>query len=158
MENIKYSQEKIDEFWKKFLNETNRDKDTKYLDAFHFELTEKWANELLRLVLIGQKKATASSLRGYEIEGERIPKVGDLSIVTDWEGIPRCVIETTKITIIPFSEMTYDICKREGEDDTLESWVKGHTNFFTEEAKQLGYEFTSDMPVIFEDFEVVYQV
>ncbi len=157
MENAKYSQEKIDEFWKRFLNETNRDKESKYLDAFYFELTEKWANELLRLVLIGQKKATASSLHAYEIEGERMPQVGDLSIVTDWEGVPRCVIETTQITIIPFSEMTYDVCKREGEDDTLESWVKGHTKFFTEEGKQLGYQFTPDMPVIFEDFEVVYQ-
>ena len=96
MDNIKYSKEKIDIFWKTFLEKTNRDKDTKYLDVFHFELTEKWANELLRLVLIGQKKATASSLRGYEIEGERIPQVGDLNIVTDWKGIPRCVIETTK--------------------------------------------------------------
>jgi uncharacterized protein YhfF len=158
MENIKNSKGKIDEFWKRFLKETNRDKDTKYLEAFHFELTENWANELLRLVLIGQKKATASSLRAYEIEGERMPHAGNLSIVTDWEGIPRCVIETTKIAILPFSEMTYDICKREGEDDTLESWVKGHTKFFTEEGKQLGYQFTPDMPMIFEDFEVVYKV
>lgn len=60
-------------------------------------------------------------------------------------------------TIIPFSDITYDICKREGEDDTLESWRAGHINFFKEEGKKLGYEFKNDMPVIFEDFEVVYQ-
>lgn len=158
MENEKYSQEKIDMFWKTFLRETNRNETTKCLEVFHFELTEKWANELLRLVLIGQKRATASSLLRYEIEGERIPQVGDLSIVTDWEGVPRCVIETTEITIIPFSDITYDICKREGEDDTLESWVEGHAHFFKEDGKQLGYEFNDDMLVVFEDFEVVYQV
>ena len=158
MENEKYSQEKIDVFWKAFLRETNRNETTKCLEVFHFELTEKWANELLRLVLIGQKRATASSLLKYEIGGERIPQVGDLSIVTDWEGVPRCVIETTAITINPFSDITYDICKREGEDDTLESWVKGHVHFFKEDGKQLGYEFSDDMPVVFEDFEVVYQV
>ncbi|WP_234117588.1 ASCH domain-containing protein [Clostridium hydrogenum] len=157
MENEKYSQEKIDMFWKAFLKKTNRDETTKYLEAFHFELTEKLANELLHLVLDGQKKATASSLCMYEIENESIPEVGDLSIVTDWEGVPRCIIETTNITIIPFSDITYDICKREGEDDTLESWIQGHTNFFREEGKQLGYEFSDDMPVVFEDFEVVYQ-
>ncbi|MDR7856746.1 ASCH domain-containing protein [Tissierella sp.] len=158
MENKKYSQEEIDIFWKKFLRETSRDETTRYLDVFHFELSEKWANELLRLVLIGQKKATASSLWGYEIEGDRIPEVGDLSIVTDWDGVPRCVIETTALTIIPFEDMTYDICKREGEDDSLESWREGHTRFFTSEGKDLGYEFKNNMPVIFEDFEVVYQV
>ena len=83
MENRKHSQENIDMFWNRFLKESNRIETTKYLDIFNFELTRKWANELLRLVLIGQKKATSSSLWGYEIEGENIPKVGDLSIVTD---------------------------------------------------------------------------
>lgn len=158
MQNKKYSQEKINIFWDAFLSETSRDETTKYLDVFHFELTEKWANELLRLVLIGQKKATASSLWAYEIEGERIPEVGDLSIVTDWEGGPKCVIETIAVTIIPFSDITYDICKREGEDDTLESWREGHIHFFKEEGNEIGYEFRDDMPVIFEDFKVVYQV
>lgn len=158
MENQEYSQEKIDIFWKAFLNVTGRSETTEYLDIFHFELTEKWANELLRLVLIGQKKATASSLWGYELEGEDIPKVGDLSIVTDWEGVPRCVIETTQVTVIPFSDITYDICKREGEDDTLESWRAGHIRYFKAEGNKIGYTFSDDMPVIFEDFEVVYQV
>lgn len=158
MENGKYSKEKIDIFWKQFLMKTGRNENSKYLDVFHFELTEKFANELLRLVLIGQKKATASSLLSYEMEGERLPVVGDLSIVTDWEGVPKCVIETTVITIIPFSDITYDICKREGEDDTLESWRTGHIHFFKEEGKELGYEFTENMPVVFEDFEVVYKV
>ena len=158
MENENYSQEKIDIFWEAFLMETSRSKTTKYLEVFHFELIEKWANELLRLVLIGQKKGTASSLWGHEIEGESIPEVGDLSIVTDWEGVPRCVIETIAVTIIPFSDITYDICKREGEDDTLESWSAGHIHFFKEEGNELGYEFSDDMPVIFEDFEVVYQI
>ena len=158
MENRKYSQESIDMFWNRFLKESNRIETTKYLDVFHFELTKKWANELLRLVLIGQKKATSSSLWGYEIEGENIPKVGDLSIVTDWEGVPRCVIKTVDVTVIPFSDMTYDICKREGEDDTLASWNVGHIRYFKEEGNELGYEFSDDMPVVFEDFEVVYQI
>lgn len=151
-------QKLVDLFWKKFLVETNQNETTKYIDVFHFELTEKLANELLQLVLIGQKKATASSLLAYEIEGTRVPEVGDLSIVTDWEGYPKCVIQTTEVTIIPFKKVTYDICKREGEDDTLESWQKGHERFYRAEGKALGYEFTEHMPVVFEDFEVVYKV
>lgn len=146
----------INKFWENFLLKTNRDKDTKYIDCFHFELTEKWANELLRLVLIGQKQATSSSLLAYQIEGDRIPKVGDLSIVTDWEGIPKCVIETTNVIITPFKDITFDICKREGEDDNLESWRKGHISFFSSEGNELGYTFTEDMPVIFEDFKMVF--
>lgn len=146
----------INTFWENFLLKTNRDKDIKYIDSFHFELTERWANELLRLVLIGQKQATSSSLLTYQIGGDRIPQVGDLSIVTDWEVIPKCVIETTNVMIIPFKEITFDICKLEWEDDNLESWREGHINFFSREGKELGYTFTEDMPVIFENFKMVF--
>ena len=147
----------IEDFWHRFLIEKRLSPDSTYFDCFHFELTEKWAEELLRLVLIGKKKATASSLYAFEKENLRLPEVGDFSIVTNWAGEPKCVIQTSKVRILPFREMTYDICKLEGEDDTLASWQRGHQRFFTEEGKELGYEFTEDRPVVFEEFEVVYQ-
>lgn len=148
---------KIDDFWNEFLSNSNLDKETTYIEDFHFELTEKLANELLRLVLIGQKIATSSSLLAYEIYGDNIPSLGHFSIVTDWYGNPRCVIKTTGIRIIPFNEITFDICKLEGEDDNLESWRKGHKNFFESEGRKLGYSFTEDMLVVFEEFQVVYK-
>ena len=148
---------KIDTFWKRFLKGTGRDEDTPYFEAFHFELTEKLANELLELVLSGKKKATASSLKSFELDNSPLPKAGDLSIVTDFHGEPKCVIETTALTLIPFKDMTYDICKREGEDDTLESWKKGHRHFYEEEGRLLGYTFTEDLMIVFEDFEMIYQ-
>ena len=147
----------IEDFWHRFLIEKRLSPDSTYFDCFHFELTEKWAEELLRLVLLGKKKATASSLYAFEKENLRLPEVGDFSIVTNWAGEPKCVIQTSKVRILPFREMTYDICKLEGEDDTLASWQRGHQRFFTEEGKELGYEFTEDLPVVFEEFEVVYQ-
>ena len=71
--------------------------------------------------------------------------------------VPKCVIETTNVRILPFKDITYDICRLEGEDDSLESWRKGYISFFKEEGKELGYEFSEEMPVVFEEFEVVYQ-
>lgn len=125
------------------------------LEKWHFELTEGACNYLLDLVLKGQKKATASSVLGYQIEGEEIPKEGNLSVITDWDGNPKCVIKTTRVRIIPYKDITFDIAKLEGEDDTLESWRKNHKKFFTEEGKELGYKFSEEMEVIFEEFEVI---
>lgn len=144
-------------FWKRFLAETGRDPNTRYLECFHFDLNERSANALLALVLAGKKRATSSSLYAFQLEGCEPPKQGSLSIVTDWDGNPRCVIETTSVVVLPFREITFELCSREGEDDTLESWQRGHRRFFTEDGKALGYEFSEDMPVIFEDFEVVYR-
>jgi uncharacterized protein YhfF len=146
-----------EEFWKEFQLHSGLGEEVTYIDCFHFELSEYWANELLRLVLIGQKKATSSSLWGYEIEGEKIPQIGDYNIIIDWNGNPRCAIQTTNVRILSFKNIIYEICKLEGEDENLESWQKGHIAFFEAEGKEIGYTFSEDMPVIFEEFQVVYQ-
>lgn len=147
----------INEYWKKFLSDTNRTADITYFEAFAFGINEIIANNLLNLVLCGIKTATCSSKIEYEITNTRIPQIGDLSIVTDWNGIPKCVIETTHVSLIKFNEMTYDICMREGEDKNLETWIEGHTQHFTASGKKLGFEFDNNMEIIFEDFSVVYK-
>lgn len=147
----------VSAFWMEFLTVTNRDSATKYADCYHFDTTEESANELLALVLDGTKKATSSSAAFFEGHGLPLPKAGDFSIVTDWQGMPHCVVETTQVTVLPFREITFELCKREGEDDCLESWREGHIRFFTAEGKAEGYSFSWDMPVVFEDFVVVYR-
>ena len=125
------------------------------LEHWHFEMSEGPANYLLGLVLEGKKRATASSLRGYEIEGEPLPQEGALSVITWWDGTPGCVIRTTRVRVIPYRDITFDIAKLEGEDDDLASWQRHHQAFFEAEGRELGYAFSQDMPVIFEEFEVV---
>jgi uncharacterized protein YhfF len=148
----------IEAFWQAFLQNKGLDEQTSYFECFHFEASEKWANELLRLVLIGQKTATSSSLWAFEREGKRIPQAGDYSIVTDWAGNPSCVIMTTAVQVLPFKDMTFEWCRLEGEDETLESWRRGHTHFFEVEGSETGYVFSEGMPVVFEIFEVVFKL
>ena len=125
------------------------------LEKWHFELTEKACNELLDLVLQGKKRATSSSLAGFRAEGTAVPEEGELSVITDWDGHPRCVIRTTKVRVIPYKDIPFGLARLEGEDDTLASWRKSHEAFFREEGKLLGYTFSEDMEVVFEEFEVV---
>jgi len=143
-------------YWDNFLMKTNRDKETKCFEAFYFGHNEQTATHLLELVTQGKKTATASCVYQYELTNSEYPKVGDLSIVTDFNGNPKCIIQTKSVLHLKFNEVTYDICKREGEDDNLESWQQNHIEFFTEIGKELDFEFSFDMDVIFEDFEVVY--
>lgn len=125
------------------------------LERWHFEITEGAANHLLGLVLAGKKRATSSALPGYEIEGEAIPQAGEFSVITYWDGTPGCVIRTTNVRVIPYAQITFDIAKLEGEDDALASWQANHRAFFEAEGRELGYTFSEDMPVVFEEFEVV---
>lgn len=148
--------ELIERYWQQFLTDTHRLADTRYHEAFHFDLNKKSANELLKLVLSGKKKATSSSVYEWQRDNNT-PKEGDLSIVTDWDGMPACIIKTTKIQTIPFCEISFELCSKEGEDTCLETWQQNHERFFKADGKVRGYTFTWDMPVIFEEFEVIYQ-
>jgi uncharacterized protein YhfF len=125
--------------------------------AWHFCDDQASADELSELVLAGRKRATAGSLWAYELEKEPLPKVGDLSVITDWEGRARCVIHTTAVEVVPFDAVTPEFAATEGEGDgSLEYWRKAHWAFFTSELQGTGREPRPDMPVVCERFEVVF--
>ena len=66
-------------------------------ESFDFDDNERSADELARLVLSGTKRASAGLQWSFEAAGVLPPKPGDLSIVTNWAGVPQCVIETTEV-------------------------------------------------------------
>ena len=150
----------VAKMWERYLDSIGEDisSTSKKYTSWYFANTEKDANELAELVLKGQKKATASSLLIYEDEGEPIPRAGELSIITDWYGNAKCIIQVKKVSIVPFKDVDKEFAKTEGEGDcSLEYWRSVHQRYFEEECKSIGKTFTEDMPVVCEVFEVVYQ-
>lgn len=147
----------VHDYWCQFLNDTKLPSNTTFIESFAFGINEEIANSLLDLVLNGTKTATCSSEIEYEITNSKMPQIGDYSIVTNWSGTPKCIIKTIDVTFMKFNEMTFDICKREGEDTNLDSWVKGHVEHFKAIANKLDFEFNNDLEILFEDFVVVYK-
>lgn len=124
--------------------------------SWSFGASPEQAHELLGLVLAGTKTATASALWDYETEGEPVPAVGNLSIVLDGDANPRAVIQTTAVETVPFNEVDAEHARREGEGDlSLEHWREVHEWFFTENHSH-GRGFSTDMPVVCEQFKVLY--
>lgn len=116
------------------------------------------ARELAELVKSGDKTATSSLYVLYEMDKEPIPKVGEYSVITDWNGEARAIIKNTDVTIMPFHEVDASFACKEGEGDkSLGYWRRVHIDFFTHELKELGMSFSEDMYVVCEEFEVVYQ-
>lgn len=146
----------VEKFWNEFLKDTSRDMSLPCPESFSFGGDKKMSNELLNLVIKGKKTATSSALPAYKAENQPIPKVGDLSILTDYDGVPYCVLENTDVSLIEFDKMTFDICKLEGEDTCLESWKDKHIEFFKAEATECGYVFSEKMTVVFEKFRVLW--
>lgn len=124
--------------------------------AWAFGATPEQADELVELVLAGDKTATAGALWDYEAGGESLPQVGGLSIVLDGGGHPRALIATTDVSVVAFDEVDADHAAAEGEEDrTLESWRRIHEHSFTHYAEH-DRGFSRDMPVVLERFRLLY--
>ena len=126
-------------------------------DSWHFCDNQPDADALVELVLRGIKRATCGMLWAYEAEGEALPQVGDLSVVTDWQGSPRCVIRLTEVEVKPYNAVSADFAAAEGEGDrSLAYWRQAHWQAFSRECAEISQTPSEDMPLVCQRFEVVY--
>lgn len=108
------------------------------------------ANVLAELIARGVKTGSSGSLAGCIAEG-MFPVIGAYWIVENGFGNPVCVIRTTRLHLLRFSEMTEELAHKEGEGDlSLEYWKKEHRRFFEGEGT-----YSEDMEIIFEEFSVI---
>lgn len=123
---------------------------------------EPWAyggqpDLLAGLTRCGVKTATAGAGPLYELEGEALPEAGEYSVILNSRDEAVCIIRTTRVYTVPFCEVSAEQAYREGEGDrSLDYWRRVHEDFFRAELSEAGLTFTSDMPVVCEEFEVVY--
>lgn len=140
------------EMWKLFKKSSGIETDA--YDAWQFGDDP---DALARLVLEGKKTATASAYPLYALESEPLPAAGAYSVILNSAGEAVCVIRNTRVTVLPYREITADHAFREGEGDrSLAYWRRVHEAFFTKDMAASGLTFDESMPVVCEEFEVVY--
>ena len=119
----------VQQFWAQFVvtagDDAAADIAARFYETFHFDDNEVDANALVELVLQGTKRATASLHWEYEVIHKPRPTVGDLSIVTNWHGQTRCLIESTTVNLVPYAEVSAAFAANEGEgDDSMRHWLE----------------------------------
>jgi uncharacterized protein YhfF len=125
--------------------------------AIRFGAGKEMADALLDLVLIGQKRATASLLRDYPPGGDLLPREGDHVVVCDGDDVPRAIYRSTEISIKRLDQADAGFAWDEGEGDrTLPDWLDGHTRYFRRQAAQEGFEFDPSIETVFERFTVIW--
>ena len=143
--------------WSAYSLEQGGIQEERFYEAFGFGDSPTLADELGQLVLSGIKRATAGSVWSYESSGKGVSKPGDLSVVTDSNDIPLCIIETVQVDIVPFSAVTEEFAAAEGEGyGSLAYWREAHFAYFSRECESTGRSFDEDMLLACERFRVVY--
>ena len=92
---------KAESMWQDFL--ATRPDITQDMDAWAFGVE---ANTLADLVLKGIKTATASAYDLYELDKEPLPQEGTYDVVLDSKDEAVCIIEITKVSLVPFSQVS----------------------------------------------------
>ncbi|MDR9891513.1 ASCH domain-containing protein [Pseudenterobacter timonensis] len=111
------------------------------------------ADQLASLIASGKKTGSCGSLAGC-VEDNEYPLIGGYRIVENGASEPVCVIRTTRLQLVRFSEMTEELARKEGEGDlSLRYWRAEHERFFRREGT-----FSNEMELIFEEFYVVEKV
>ena len=112
---------------------------------------EKWKfgtnnDYLVDLVLNGKKRATTSLY-----SEEDVPIVDEESALTYSNGEIACITKTNRVVVTEFKNITWDLVKLEGENNSFEEWQKEHMDFF----ESINSDFYENTKVVFEVFEVV---
>lgn len=142
------------EMWRAYCAEKNLDNNTMY-DAWPFGAEP---DTLASLVLEGKKTATASAYPLYEAEDEELPKVGEYSVILNSQSEAVCIIQLIDVYIVPFNEVSESQAYKEGEGDrSLRYWREVHEALFEVWMKEAGLKFDDTMPVVCEEFKVVYK-
>lgn len=148
----------VKQLWHNYLlsiNENEQTTNKKYV-SWCFGGSGESSDKLAELVYKKQKTATSSLYSLYAIDNTPLPKEGDLSIITTFNGFAVCLIETIKVQVLPFSHVNEEFAFKEGEGDrTLTYWRNIHTNFFSQELKSIDKVFSPGMLIVCEEFKVL---
>lgn len=144
--------EKSKKYWEEYWRAQGKDKPSS-VTAWQFGDDP---NYLAQLVIGGVKTATCSGLIFYELEHEPLPAVDDYSIILSSKDEPLAIIRTSQVDIMPMNEVPEEFAIAEGEGDrTYRYWKEAHERFFKKELSEVGLEYTEDMMLVCERFELV---
>jgi uncharacterized protein YhfF len=128
-----------------------------FVEAFSFGAGEM-ADRLLALALVGTKTATTMPLWEREARGQPLWQIGDESIVLDGSGVPRCVMATTELRIVPFDAIDAPFVREYGEGDRTMAWFQSDAwDYYAAVVAGLGRPPARDMPMICERFRLIYR-
>ncbi len=119
--------------------------------------SQAMADIIVPLILQGEKTGTFAQASEFEADPAAAPAVGDLYVVTQWDGIPALLYRITAVERVPFEGINHQHVQVEGpnaRDVTI--WRKIHWDYWGGMLRAKGREPSMQMPVIFSRFELLH--
>lgn len=150
----------ITAFWNEFLASGSGPENSSelFFESFQIGSNEAEADEGARLILSGEKTATSALQWQFEEWEKPIPQAGFLSVVEDGSGQPVCVVQTTWVETIRFTDVDADFARDYAEtaDGTIDAWYDEFEDYYVYVCEEMGRTLTEDTPLVCERFKVIY--
>lgn len=147
----------IKKYWNSFKNSYPEYVSYDQPVSFYFCDNKEDADECADLVVNRVKRATSPSVWSIKKNKEKFPEIGDIAIVTDWEGNPKAIIKTIKVDIVKFKDISPEYAFLEGEGDkSLVYWRAVHLEYYSNEMRAFGELPDDNMDIICEQFERIW--
>jgi len=110
---------------------------------------------LVNLVLHGNKRATAGLLHDYEAEGEPVEHVGELLAMLDNDGVHVGTLKVTRAEVVRFADVpdSFALAEAEGDLDAAD-FRASHLDYWT----KAGETITDDTLVVTIYFDLLSEI
>jgi len=146
------------EMWGDFTKSNPEFEKDEIPDADSFHNNAEDAKRLADLILSGKKKAGSMLYYFFKEAKADLPKVGTKSIVTDFDGKARAIIEIQKTDTIPFNQISkaYAELDMGTHIEPLKKWKKAHWDFFAPAMEESGAKPTEEMLIVCTWFKTIW--
>lgn len=125
------------------------------LRSIEFGTPGRSRENLVNLVLHGNKRATAGLLSEYKFEGEDVEHVGELLAMLDNEGQHIGTLRVTRAEVLPFISVPDEFALAEAEGDlNAADFRASHLDYWT----RAGETITDDTLVVTVYFDLLPEI
>ena len=145
------SSAEVDAFWQAYLGSLPADhaERSRAYEVWRFGHDARLGNQLAELARSGIKTATSGLVWEDEVEGVCPPQVGEIFVVTNWNGEPRCIIEIVEVEVRPFNQVDEQFAFDYGEGErSLAWWRRALWAFYAKICESLGREPSETMRLV----------
>mgnify|MGYP002627329507 CR=1 FL=1 len=146
------------DFWETFLEETNTPETTVLTGCTYFGASEEESVQALEQLLRGDKTAVGHCVTAYVTLRQRMPRIGDYTMVADFYGNPCCILKTVDVTIVPLTGTPEDLRRQEYPELDADAWLDRKQQEFRDLARQHGFRYHPELPILMETVQRVYPV
>lgn len=142
------------EMWQAFTADKEELRDYPY-KLWKFSDEGEYRKNIISRILDGEVRGESYSTDFFDANSQPLPKVGQYNVICDMNRQAYAIVKTSDVTAVSYGDVNEKLARLEGYG-TVSQWKRFNENKYKSLCDRMDIIFSKDLPLIFEEFEVVY--